>query len=68
MLPQGIASPEQLTVLTHAVRDYCVIAHIGRGTKAYDDVGRQVMNLFECGISGHNDLMKALRANNRVGR
>ena len=68
MLAQGIANPDQLAILTKAVRDYCLIAHIEPGPDEYVDVSRQVIDLFERGLSGHNERVKALRADNRLYR
>jgi hypothetical protein len=68
MLPQGIVNPQQLAVLTKVLKDYCVVARIEPGTNAYEDAGRQVMDLYECGVSNANELYRALRANNRIGR
>jgi len=67
MLPQGIAHPKQLAILTKALEHYCQVAHIEPGTAAHDDVGRQIMFLYECGISSAEELVKLLRYNNHIG-
>jgi hypothetical protein len=68
MLSQGIANPQQLKVLTTALQDYCRVAHIEPGTPAYDNAGHQIMTLYDCGIFPAEELVKALRLVNRIGR
>ena len=68
MPPHGIARPEQLNILTKALENYCSAAHIERGTPAHTDAGRQIMSLYERGVYSGEELVKALRSNNLVGR
>ena len=60
MLPHGIAHPKQLTILTKALEDYCSAAHA--------DAGQKIMSLYERGVYSGEELVKALRSNNLVGR
>jgi hypothetical protein len=61
MLPNGIANPRQLTILTKALADYCHEAHIESGTQEYDHASHLVWRLFESGISTPEELDRGLR-------
>jgi len=61
----GIVHPEQLTILTKALQEYCRLAQIQPDTPDYDDAGRLIMVLFESGISDPDELARALRASDR---
>ena len=62
MSNQGIAHPEDLSILTKALQECCRLACIEPGTTAYEDAGRLIMVLFESGISDPDELARALRA------
>ena len=47
MLFNGIAYPDQLTVLTTALEDYCRTNHIEPGSPAFEDAARLIMQLFQ---------------------
>ena len=43
----GITYPDQLTVLTTALEDYCRTNHIEPGSPAFEDAARLIMQLFQ---------------------
>ena len=47
----GIAEPEQLGVITHALESFCREAGIAPGTAAYEDAAWLVMTLLSSGMS-----------------
>jgi hypothetical protein len=56
----GVINPEQLSVLTKALQDYCRDVHIEPSTAAYNDAGRLALLLFESGITTADELTIAL--------
>lgn len=56
-----IAYPEQLAVLTDALRRHCSETKIEPGSPAYYDAGRLAIILFESGITTPEGLANALR-------
>ena len=66
MLFSGVIHPEQLTILTKALQQYCDAAHIEPGTPDYSEAGRQIIFLFECGIRTPEKLVKAMLVSGRV--
>ena len=56
----GIASPEQLQVLTTILDEYCSAADIEPGTQAYMEMGQRIMALFNKGVATTEDLAAAL--------
>ena len=63
MLPQGIADPGQLTILTKALADHCHEAHIERDTQEYDHAGHLIWMLFESGVETPVVFRHGLRLN-----
>ena len=56
----GIASPEQLAMLTLALADYCRRTDIKSGTDAHEEAARLVMALFNNGAQTVEALTTAL--------
>jgi len=67
MLFNGIAYPDQLTVLTTALKDYCRTNHIEPGTPAFEDAARLIMQLFNNGAITPAEISAALDATAREG-
>ena len=67
MLFNGIAYPDQLTVLTTALEDYCRSNHVEPGTPAYEDAARLIMQLFNNGAFTPAEISAALDATAREG-
>jgi hypothetical protein len=56
----GVADPDQLSVLTDALKNYCREAGIEPGTPAHEDAAWLVMTLFSSGMSTPDELSSAL--------
>lgn len=67
MLPQGIVHPEQLSILAQALQSYCRAARIEPGSPAYEAASRQVIALFERGVSSSEELVRRLQAADHLG-
>lgn len=65
MLFNGIASPDQLKVLTDTLDNYCELEGIEPFTQAHEDAAALVMNLFNSGILVAKDIETALRQRSR---
>ena len=63
----GIATPEQLQVLTTMLEEHCGAADIEPGTPAYEQVGRRIMALFNNGVVETEDLAAALCGKDGLG-
>jgi len=57
----GTANPEQLRLLTEALRSYCAEARIEPGTDEYERVAGLIMTLFTNGAATPEELAEALR-------
>lgn len=62
----GIASPEDLSVLTKALQSYCSEVDIEPNSPAYYNAGRLTIIFFESGIATSEELAAALRKGARV--
>ena len=60
MLFNGIVDPEQLTILTTVLDEYCREAGIDRETPEHDQMARLVITLFNNGNSTLDELRGAL--------
>jgi hypothetical protein len=58
----GIASPDQLRVLTQALQDFCRAERIEPDSPDYDDAAYMIMQLFCSGVASPEEISDALKA------
>jgi hypothetical protein len=62
---EGVVHPEQLDMLTKALKAYCQSADIKPDTTEYELAGLRLINLFESGVQTADELLAALHGTKR---
>lgn len=65
MLSNSVAYPEELTVMTQALDDYCRAKGIASGTPEFEAAGQEVVALFAMGWRTKEDLTLVLENRRR---
>lgn len=66
MTNHGVANPGQLAILSAALEDYCAETGIRASDHVREDVARHLLDLYDRGVDGLDDLKAALRAEVRA--
>ncbi len=67
-ISDGVADPDQLTILTTALNDYCRLTGIEPGSADCEDVGRLLLSIFKGGGECSTQALAAAMNNRYAGK